>query len=65
MHATGPQAFNMQLREQASQMGYKLNEYGLFKLSTTDDEDERLPSHTEEEIFKELGMAYVEPEDRF
>lgn len=65
LHATGPQAFNVQLREQASQMGYKLNEHGLYKLSITDDEDEKIVTKTEQDIFEVLGAPYVEPEDRF
>lgn len=65
LNSTGPRAFNLQLREQASQMGYKLNENGLFKLSTVDEEDEKINARTEQDIFKVLRIPYVAPEDRF
>jgi len=60
---TGSQNFNILLRQQASQMGYKLNEKGLYKLTIVGD-DEKIPTVTEEDVFKELGMKPVPPNAR-
>lgn len=60
--STGPDAFVLQLKEQAAQMGYRLSEDGFYKISGA--EDEKL-SFNEEKIFTTLGMDYVPPEDRF
>lgn len=55
---TGSQAHNVAVRKLAQKNGYKLNEYGLFKGSR------RVAGKTEEEIFRRLGLAYIEPELR-
>lgn len=55
---TGSKEHNVALREIAIQKGWKLNEYGLFRGAR------RLASATEEEIYKSLGLAYIEPEMR-
>jgi DNA polymerase (family X) len=57
---TGSKAHNIVLRDRAIHHGYKLNEYGLFKV----DDDSRVAGETEEGIYTALGMAYVEPELR-
>jgi DNA polymerase (family 10) len=57
---TGSKAHNIALRDRAIQHGYKLNEYGLFRI----DGDERVAGETEEGIYEALGLAYVEPELR-
>ena len=55
---TGSKEHNVALRDRAKRHGWKLNEYGLF-------EGERLlGSRTEEEIYEELGLAWVPPELR-
>lgn len=64
LHSTGPDTFNIQLRQQASQMGYKLSERGLYKLSVQDDGDELIPTPTEASVFEALGTSYVPPEKR-
>jgi DNA polymerase/3'-5' exonuclease PolX len=64
LFSTGPDTFNTQLKQQASQLGYKLDEKGLYKLSVQDDGDELIPTRTEKDIFIELGISYVEPEKR-
>jgi DNA polymerase (family 10) len=57
---TGSKAHNVALRDRAIQHGFKLNEYGLFRL-----EDEgRVAGETEEGIYQALGMAWVPPELR-
>jgi DNA polymerase (family X) len=57
---TGSKAHNIVLRDRAIQFGYKLNEYGLFRV----DDDSRVAGDTEEDIYEALGMAWVEPELR-
>jgi DNA polymerase (family 10) len=57
---TGSKAHNVALRDRAKRMGYKLNEYGLFRIP----DDARVAGKTEEEIYKTLGLAYIEPEMR-
>jgi DNA polymerase (family 10) len=48
------------VRDRALQLGFKLNEYGLFRA----DDDTRVAGETEEGIYLALGLAYVEPELR-
>ncbi|MBP7051641.1 MAG: DNA polymerase/3'-5' exonuclease PolX [Phycisphaerae bacterium] len=58
---TGSKAHNVRLREIAVKAGLKLNEYGLFR------DEERIAGATEDEIYAQLGLDYVEPllrEDR-
>lgn len=61
---TGPSTFETQIRQQASQLGYKLSDKGLFKLSVKDDGDEFIPTKTEKDVFASLEIPYVEPEKR-
>ncbi len=58
---TGSKQHNVRLREIAVKKKWKLNEYGLFK------EDKMLAGAVEKEIYKKLGLDYIEPvmrEDR-
>lgn len=58
---TGSKAHNVRLREIAVRTGFKLNEYGLFK------GEERVAGRREDEIYEQLGLAFVDPvlrEDR-
>ena len=57
---TGSKEHNVAMRALAKKAGMKLNEYGLFKT----DGDERVPCGSEEEIFRALGLDYIEPELR-
>ncbi|MNS19829.1 DNA polymerase/3'-5' exonuclease PolX [compost metagenome] len=59
-HFTGSKAHNIALRERATRMGYKVNEYGVFKLDT----DERVGGATEEEVYEILGLEWMPPEIR-
>jgi DNA polymerase (family 10) len=59
---TGSKDHNIALREIAIKKGYKLNEYGLFKLSAK--REAQIAGRSEEEIYKALGMDYIEPEMR-
>jgi len=58
---TGSKQHNLRLREIAVKAGLKLNEYGLFRGK------KMIAGATENEIYKKLGLDYVEPmlrEDR-
>jgi DNA polymerase (family 10) len=55
---TGSKAHNIALRHLAAARGLKLNEYGLF------DGTRRVAGRTEDEIYRALGLAYIEPELR-
>ncbi|MCA1560144.1 MAG: DNA polymerase/3'-5' exonuclease PolX [Acidobacteria bacterium] len=57
---TGSKAHNISLRDRAIQRGYKLNEYGLFKV----DDGALAAGVSEEEIYEALGLAFVPPELR-
>jgi DNA polymerase (family X) len=58
---TGSKAHNVRLREIAVKAGLKLNEYGLYK------SEKMLEGKDEQEIYRRLGLDYIEPvlrEDR-
>jgi DNA polymerase (family 10) len=57
---TGSKAHNIVLRDRAIGLGYKLNEYGLYRTA----DDSRVAGDTEESIYETLGMAWIEPELR-
>ena len=54
---TGSKSHNIKLRKIAMKKGLKLNEYGLFK-------GKKAIANTEQEIYKKLGLEYIEPELR-
>jgi len=58
LYFTGSKNFNIKLRQLAIRKGLKINEYGVFR------KNKFVAGKTEEEIFKLLGMSYVEPELR-
>ena len=62
---TGSKEHNIVMRQRAINRGLRLNEYGLFR-SKEETRDPKLlvKCHSEEEIFRELGLDYVEPELR-
>ena len=57
---TGSKAHNIALRDRAIQRGFKLNEYGLFRV----DDDSVVAGMTEEGIYEALGLSWVPPELR-
>ncbi len=57
---TGSKAHNIKLREIALKKGFKVNEYGIFRL----DDDKRIGGEKEEEIYETLGMEWIPPEMR-
>lgn len=62
LYFTGSGTFNRTMRQTAKKMGYKLNEYGLYKKTGT--VYERIDVNSEEDIFDKLNMEYVEPQNR-
>ncbi len=57
---TGSKAHNVALRDRAKRMGYKLSEYGLFRIS----DDRKVAGRTEQEVYQALDLSYIEPELR-
>lgn len=79
MYFTGSKDHNIALRELGRKKGYKINEYGLFKLekrsgrvstrgkgavSARPVRETRVAGKTEEEVYKKLGLQYIPPEIR-
>jgi len=52
---TGSKSHNIALRKKAIRKGWKLNEYGLFE------DNERIASKTEKEIYGKLGLPFIAP----
>jgi DNA polymerase (family 10) len=63
LYFTGSKNFNIKIRQLAIKKGFKVNEYGVFSASGGRKE-KFICGRTEEEIFKILGMSYIEPELR-
>ena len=59
---TGSKAHNVALRQLAMKRGWKLNEYGLF--SGSGSREKMIAGAAEKDIYKKLGMDYIEPELR-
>ncbi len=57
---TGSKAHNIALRDRAIDLGYKLNEYGLFRIA----DDTRVAGASEEDVYQALGLAWIPPELR-
>ncbi|MGA3085861.1 MAG: DNA polymerase/3'-5' exonuclease PolX [Thermodesulfobacteriota bacterium] len=57
-HFTGSKEHHMILRPRAKDLGYKLNEYGLFKGESI------LACKNEVDIYRKLGLDYIPPELR-
>jgi DNA polymerase (family 10) len=57
---TGSKDHNIKLRQIAIKKGYKLSEYGLFIAKT----GRYVAGRTEAEVYKKLGLPYIEPELR-
>jgi DNA polymerase/3'-5' exonuclease PolX len=66
VYFTGSYQLNTMMRSSAKKLGYKLNEYGLFKINTikSDLGGEQIDINSEEQLFDILGMDYLEPEQR-
>ncbi len=57
---TGSKNHNIKLREMAVKKGLKINEYGIF----TEKDNKKLGGKNEEDIYRILGLPYIEPELR-
>ncbi|HJZ78255.1 MAG TPA: DNA polymerase/3'-5' exonuclease PolX [Vicinamibacterales bacterium] len=57
---TGSKAHNIALRDRAIGRGFKLNEYGLFRIA----DQARVAGEREEDIYAALGLDWVPPELR-
>ncbi len=55
---TGSKAHNIAVRKIGADKGLKINEYGVFK------GDNRVAGKTEQGVFKQVGLPYIEPELR-
>lgn len=55
---TGSKAHNIKLRAMAREKGLKISEYGVFK------GQKKIAGHTEEEVYKALGLPLIAPELR-
>jgi len=55
---TGSKEHNVAVRDMAKHAGLKVNEYGIFKGA------KKIAGRTEEDLFKALGLSYIEPELR-
>lgn len=58
LYFTGSKTHNIKLRKLALSHKWKLSEYGLFS------KRKRIAGKTEEEVYKKLGLPYIEPELR-
>jgi DNA polymerase (family 10) len=57
---TGSKTHNIALRDRAIGLGFKLNEYGLFRIA----DEVRVAGATEQEIYDALGLQWIPPELR-
>jgi DNA polymerase (family 10) len=55
---TGSKAHNIEIRKLAIDLGLKVNEYGVYKGA------KRIAGESEEEVYKAVGLTYIEPELR-
>lgn len=58
-HFTGSKEHNVSLRHRAKEMGYKMNEYGLFKEDGTN-----IWVEDESQLYKAIGLEFIPPEMR-
>ena len=59
VYFTGSYDLNRRMRKLAKENGYKLNEYGLY-----DEKNKPILLNTEQQLFEQLGMDYLEPKER-
>ena len=55
---TGSKAHNIRVRRMGQERGLKINEYGVFR------GDDRVAGRTEEEVYEQVGLPWIEPELR-
>ena len=64
LYFTGSGDFNKNMRTFALKKGYTINEYGIYKLTASKEKGTQVRVDTEADIFKVLGLDYIEPKDR-
>ncbi|PIQ88786.1 MAG: DNA polymerase III [Candidatus Omnitrophica bacterium CG11_big_fil_rev_8_21_14_0_20_42_13] len=64
LYFSGSKAHNIKLRQLAQKKGLKINEYGVFRARSVEDRAKAIAGKTENEIYKLLGMPFIEPELR-
>jgi DNA polymerase beta len=64
LYFTGSGEFNKNMRTFALKKGYTINEYGIFKLNADKTKGDMVSVYTEADIFKTLGLEYIEPQNR-
>ncbi len=57
---TGSKEHNVALRNRAVRMGFKLSEYGLFRIA----DESKVAGETEEGVYEALGLRWIPPELR-
>jgi DNA polymerase (family 10) len=55
---TGSKAHNIAVRRIGQDLGYKINEYGIYQ------GEEQIAGGTESEVYRAVGLTYIEPELR-
>ena len=55
---TGSKAHNIAVRKLGTDLGYKINEYGVYQ------GEKRIAGKTEKSVYESVGMVYIEPELR-
>lgn len=61
LYFTGSGSFNQKMRKIAKSKGYKLSEYGLYKISKS---SKSIKLTSEKDAFDILGMDYLDPHER-
>jgi DNA polymerase (family 10) len=63
---TGSKEHNVAIRDMAKKKGLKVNEYGVFRVARGGGRgrEKYLAGKTEEEVYKSVGLPYIEPELR-
>jgi DNA polymerase beta len=64
LYFTGSGDFNKNMRTFALKKGFTINEYGIYKLKSDKTKGEAVDVNSESDIFKTLGLDYIEPKDR-
>lgn len=62
LYFTGSGAFNQKMRQEFKKQGFKLNEYGLYKLDS--EKKIRIRLKSEKDVFDILGIPYKSPQER-
>lgn len=64
LYFTGSGEFNRKMRTIAEDLGYKLNEYGLYKINPKTNKFKRMHINSEKDVFDILNMEYLPPKNR-